>query len=127
MWVGGVGRKRHEMTYNQYEPGARLGRHLSEHHEETKGTKGWFCPSRRSVTWLVHLNEDWNANDGGALCCFPHLEGCISTNYVQVGADDGNLQMEWITDKWGDGREEDPPRRRRRRCQHVSYSRSSIV
>lgn len=34
------GTRKHEMTYNWYEPGARLGRHLDEHHEETKGTKG---------------------------------------------------------------------------------------
>ena len=40
------------MTYNWYEQGARLGRHLDEHHEETKGTKGWIYPSRRSVRWL---------------------------------------------------------------------------
>ncbi len=40
------------MTYNWYEPGARLGRHLDEHNEETKGTKGWIRPSRRSVRWL---------------------------------------------------------------------------
>jgi alkylated DNA repair dioxygenase AlkB len=34
------GTRKHEMTYNWYEPGAKLGRHLDEHHEETKGTKG---------------------------------------------------------------------------------------
>ena len=34
------GVRKHEMSYNWYEPGARLGRHLDEHHEETKGTKG---------------------------------------------------------------------------------------
>lgn len=33
------GEKRNEMTYNWYEPGAKLGRHLDEHHEETKGIK----------------------------------------------------------------------------------------
>lgn len=34
------GTRKHEMTYNWYEPGAKLGRHLDEHHEETKGPKG---------------------------------------------------------------------------------------
>ena len=29
--------QRHEVTYNWYEPGARLGRHLNEHHEEKIG------------------------------------------------------------------------------------------
>ena len=33
------GEYKHEMTYNWYEVGAKLGRHLDEHHEETKGTK----------------------------------------------------------------------------------------
>ena len=33
-------RERHEITYNWYEPGAKLGRHLDEHHEETKGPMG---------------------------------------------------------------------------------------
>jgi hypothetical protein len=40
------------MTYNWYDPGARLGRHLNKHHEKTKGTKGWIHPSQRSVRWL---------------------------------------------------------------------------
>jgi hypothetical protein len=99
---GEGGGKRHEMTYNWYEPGAKLGRHLDEHHEETKGTKGWIRPSRRSVTWLVYLNENWNAEDGGALRCYPRSEGCISTNDVQVGAHDGNLQVGWVTGMGGE-------------------------
>ena len=55
------GVRKHEMTYNWYEPGAKLGRHLDEHHEETKGALGWLQPTRRSVTWLVYLNNDWDA------------------------------------------------------------------
>jgi len=51
--LGTEGVRKHEMTYNWYEPGAKLGRHLDEHHEETKGPKGWRMPTRRSVTWLV--------------------------------------------------------------------------
>jgi hypothetical protein len=92
----GRGDGRHEMTYNWYEPGASLGRHLDEHHEETKGTKGWTRPSRRSVTWLVYLNdEDWGAEEGGTLRCFPRSEGCMAANDVPVGAHDGNLQVGW--------------------------------
>ena len=63
------GRRRHEMTYNWYESGAKLGRHLDEHHEETKGVKGWLLGTRRSVTWLVYLNSGWEEKDGGALRC----------------------------------------------------------
>mmetsp|Transcript_31251 Transcript_31251/g.45905 ORF Transcript_31251/g.45905 Transcript_31251/m.45905 type:complete len:365 (+) Transcript_31251:64-1158(+) len=86
------GLKRHEMTYNWYEPGAKLGRHLDEHHEETKGVKGWLLESRRSVTWLVYLNEGWTKEDGGALRTYPRQK--LAT--TQVGAHDGNLQVGWI-------------------------------
>lgn len=90
------GERKHEMTYNWYEPGAKLGRHLDEHHEETKGVKGWQMPTRRSVTWLVYLNEGWEVEEGGALRCFPRSEGDMSSIDVQVGAHEGNLQVGWI-------------------------------
>jgi Rps23 Pro-64 3,4-dihydroxylase Tpa1-like proline 4-hydroxylase len=86
------GEKRHEMTYNWYEPGAKLGRHLDEHHEETKGMKGWLLDSRRSVTWLVYLNSGWEEKDGGALRCFPR-DGISSQ---PVGSHEGNLQIGWL-------------------------------
>jgi len=89
---------KHEMTYNWYEPGAKLGRHLDEHHEETKGTKGWRYPTRRSVTWLVYLNDGWTADEGGALRCFPRSIKELSTN-AQVGAHQGNLQVGWLNGK----------------------------
>ena len=108
---------RHEMTYNWYEPGAKLGRHLDEHHEETKGVQGWIRPSRRSVTWLVYLNDNWLASEGGILRCFPRSEKQFfaetqhdndddgGSNAVQqqqqqqVGAHNGNLQVGWIKDE----------------------------
>ena len=86
------GVRKHEMTYNWYEPGAALGRHLDEHHEETKGTKGWQMPTRRSVTWLVYLNDGWKMEEGGSLRAFPRPTLAANT----VGADDGNLQIGWI-------------------------------
>eukprot|EP00578_Thalassiosira_sp_NH16_P010759 CAMPEP_0181120190 /NCGR_PEP_ID=MMETSP1071-20121207/24017_1 /TAXON_ID=35127 /ORGANISM="Thalassiosira sp., Strain NH16" /LENGTH=421 /DNA_ID=CAMNT_0023204815 /DNA_START=15 /DNA_END=1280 /DNA_ORIENTATION=+ len=89
------GTRKHEMTYNWYEPGAKLGRHLDEHHEETKGVKGWQMPTRRSVTWLVYLNDGWEEEEGGALRCFPRDKGSMSTD-VQVGAHEGNLQVGWV-------------------------------
>jgi hypothetical protein len=118
---------RHEMTYNWYEPGAKLGRHLDEHHEETKGVQGWLRPSRRSVTWLVYLNENWDSSEGGILRCFPRSEKQFFTEtqydnnnddggsnamqqqqqqqQQQVGAHNGNLQVGWIND----GGESSPP------------------
>jgi len=88
------GENKHEMTFNWYEPGAKLGRHLDEHHEETKGVKGWLLGTRRSVTWLVYLNSDWEEKDGGALRCFPR-EG-MSTQ--PVGCHEHNLQIGWLDD-----------------------------
>lgn len=88
------GRRRHEMTYNWYESGAKLGRHLDEHHEETKGVKGWLLGTRRSVTWLVYLNSGWEEKDGGALRCFPR-EGASTQ---QVGSHERNLQIGWLDD-----------------------------
>ncbi len=86
------GVRKHEMTYNWYEPGAYLGRHLDEHHEETKGPKGWTVPTRRSVTWLVYLNEDWGDGDGGSLRTYPRPRPASAP----VGADGGNLQVGWV-------------------------------
>eukprot|EP00521_Asterionellopsis_glacialis_P009448 CAMPEP_0195287924 /NCGR_PEP_ID=MMETSP0707-20130614/4790_1 /TAXON_ID=33640 /ORGANISM="Asterionellopsis glacialis, Strain CCMP134" /LENGTH=387 /DNA_ID=CAMNT_0040347729 /DNA_START=157 /DNA_END=1320 /DNA_ORIENTATION=- len=88
------GVRKHEMTYNWYEPGASLGRHLDEHHEETKGTKGWMVPTRRSVTWLVYLNDGWSESEGGSLRCYPRRPNMMSS--TQVGSHDGNLQIGWI-------------------------------
>jgi hypothetical protein len=65
---------------------------LDEHHEETKGAKGWQLPTRRSVTWLVYLNENWGEGEGGALHTFPRRTAASAP----VGAHDGNLQIGWI-------------------------------
>jgi hypothetical protein len=92
--MGLGGDRKHEMTYNWYEPGAMLGRHLDEHHEETKGPKGWQMPTRRSVTWLVYLNDGWTKDDGGVLHCYPRR----SRSSAPVGADQGNLQVGWMDD-----------------------------
>lgn len=91
------GTRKHEMTFNWYEPGAKLGRHLDEHHEETKGVKGWMLPTRRSVTWLVYLNDNWTKEEGGALRCFPRGNDYLSS--TPVGAHKGNLQVGWVNKK----------------------------
>ena len=90
---------RHEITYNWYEPGAKLGRHLDEHHEETKGPKGWMVNTRRSVTWLLYLNKDWQANEGGSLLCHPRSNaGNNAVCNGPIGAHEGNLQIGWMDD-----------------------------
>lgn len=92
--LASVAPETHETTYNWYANGASLGRHVDERHEETKGARGWTSPTRRSVTWLVYLNdEDWDASrDGGALRCFPRS---ADTN-DPVGAHKGDLQIGWL-------------------------------
>ena len=47
-----------EMYYSISPGGSHLPRHQDERHEETKGTKGWINETRRSVSWLIYLNED---------------------------------------------------------------------
>jgi Rps23 Pro-64 3,4-dihydroxylase Tpa1-like proline 4-hydroxylase len=100
-------RQRTEITYNWYEPGAKLGRHLDEHHEETKGPMGWRYPTRRSVTWLVYLNDDWKKNEGGALLCHPRRghdgtftddDGTNTIDCGPIGSHEGNIQVGWMDD-----------------------------
>ncbi|KAK7230598.1 protein kinase [Aureococcus anophagefferens] len=62
-----------EFSYSRYGPGASLARHIDEHHEELKGVSGWRDAGRRSVSWLVYLNEGWAPSDGGALRCYERL------------------------------------------------------
>lgn len=108
----------HEVSYSIYGPGASLKRHLDERHEEFKGNKGWVRKSRRSISWLLYLNDpDWDFDlDGGALRTFiaessmstqkprtiPEQEaGIDDTNHAlpvgeSVGAHEQNLQVGWL-------------------------------
>ena len=82
-----------EFSYSRYGPGASLARHIDEHHEELKGVSGWRDAGRRSVSWLVYLNEGWAASDGGALRCYERLAPAGG----RVGATfDGDLQVAWL-------------------------------
>lgn len=84
-----------EISYTRFGPGAFLRRHVDEHHEELKGTDGWSKPTRRSISWLIYLNQpDWNAKrDGGQLRCFERNE----LPSQQVGARaNGDLQIGWL-------------------------------
>jgi hypothetical protein len=71
-----------------------LKRHVDEHHEELKGRAGWSQPTRRSVSWLIYLNEEWNGKrDGGQLRCFERT----SLPSHEVGArQNGDLQIGWL-------------------------------
>jgi hypothetical protein len=47
-----------EMYYSISPKGSHLPRHQDERHEETKGNKGWINDTRRSISWLIYLNDD---------------------------------------------------------------------
>lgn len=73
-----------------------MKRHVDEHHEELKGVDGWSKPTRRSISWLVYLNEpDWNsATDGGQLRCYERRRRPVG----RIGASaNGDLQIGWLT------------------------------
>eukprot|EP00581_Thalassiosira_minuscula_P001770 CAMPEP_0183744044 /NCGR_PEP_ID=MMETSP0737-20130205/65529_1 /TAXON_ID=385413 /ORGANISM="Thalassiosira miniscula, Strain CCMP1093" /LENGTH=384 /DNA_ID=CAMNT_0025979679 /DNA_START=78 /DNA_END=1232 /DNA_ORIENTATION=- len=93
----------HEISFTHFGPGALLARHIDEHHEEIKGRAGWSRPTRRSISWLVYLNEDdWDPNnDGGELRTF---ERNVPSAY-SVGSRDGDLQIGWLTPTPSDPRE----------------------
>jgi len=85
-----------EISYTRFGPGAFLKRHVDEHHEELKGRDGWMQPSRRSISWLIYLNEpDWNpTTDGGKLRCFERTRRPVG----RIGATtNGDLQIGWLT------------------------------
>lgn len=82
-----------EISYTRFGPGAFLKRHVDEHHEELKGRDGWAKPTRRSVSWLIYLNEDWKKSNGGQLRCFERT----SLPSHSVGArPNGDLQIGWL-------------------------------
>lgn len=83
----------HESYFSRSLEGASLARHMDEHHEETKGRRGWTTSSRRSVSWLLYLSDfEWDvASNGGALRAFPQSLPVIGA----CGADEGNLQIGW--------------------------------
>jgi len=101
------GPQTHEMSYTRYGPGAFLPRHTDEHHAELKKAHSVASgdenllrleaakrppASRRSVTWLVYLNSDWEARSGGAL----RLHERAQPSAAAVGARGDDLQIGWL-------------------------------
>ncbi|KAL3942731.1 MAG: hypothetical protein SGBAC_003138 [Bacillariaceae sp.] len=83
-----------EISYTRFGPGAFLKRHVDEHHEELKGPDGWSKPTRRSMSWLIYLNDDWNANQhGGCLRCFERTTLPVSKTGARGS---GDLQIGWL-------------------------------
>jgi Rps23 Pro-64 3,4-dihydroxylase Tpa1-like proline 4-hydroxylase len=90
-----------EISYTRFGPGAFLKRHVDEHHEELKGRDGWLQPTRRSISWLIYLNEpDWNASrDGGRLRCFERKRRPMGRIGATTNCD---LQIGWVTELEGE-------------------------
>ena len=114
------GAQTHEMAYTRYGVGARLGRHTDEHHGALKNARpvasgdenlqrlqaklvpqSGAAPSvvrsatltRRSVTWLVYLNDEYDAaRDGGQLRAHERAAPSVTP----VGARGGDLQVGWL-------------------------------
>ena len=91
--MGRAGAVADERSYNWYEPGASLSRHGDEFHEETKGPRGWLLPTRRSLTWLLYLNKEWRADEGGALRAYERARPC---DHAVGATDDGDVQVGWV-------------------------------
>jgi len=90
-----------EISYTRFGPGAFLKRHVDEHHEELKSRNGWLQPTRRSISWLIYLNEpEWDASrDGGRLRCFERKRRPLG----RIGATtNGDLQIGWVTEVNGE-------------------------
>jgi len=84
-----------EISYTRFGPGAFLKRHVDEHHEELKGKDGWSKPTRRSISWLIYLNDvDWDGKkNGGQLRCFERK----NRPGGRIGATvNGDMQIGWL-------------------------------
>jgi len=87
----------HEIEYLRYDVGGSLVRHVDERHIELKRANGSKLPlkenaSRRSITWLIYLNEDWSEEDGGQLRLHERANDAASF----VGARKNDLQIGWL-------------------------------
>jgi len=87
----------HEIQYLHYRPGAQVFRHTDERHVELKRPNGSRLQkkadaTRRSITWLVYLNDDWDPNnDGGQLRLHERAQPSI-----HVGSLGKDLQVGWL-------------------------------
>lgn len=89
----------HEIYYSMSPSGSCLKLHVDDKHEELKGSKGWTTQSRRSLSWLIYLNDrNWNSQEkGGQLRSYPIKWNENSLKNVDIGGEhDGNLQVAWL-------------------------------
>ena len=87
----------HEMEFLRYGVGARLQRHTDEHHVEIQRPNGSRLPkkanaTRRSVTFIVYLDDEWTEDDGGEL----RLHERANPSVARVGSREQDLQLGWL-------------------------------
>jgi len=87
----------HELEFLRYGVGARLQRHTDEHHVEIQRPNGSRLPkkpnaTRRSVTFIAYLDDEWKEDDGGEL----RLHERANPSIVRVGSRGQDLQVGWL-------------------------------
>ena len=89
----------HESYISISNPGTYLKRHMDEKHEELKSSNRWSLGTRRSISWLLYLNEkSWDFEiNGGMLRSFPQKAKQHPKLYGPCGCHQGNLQVGWLT------------------------------
>lgn len=103
-----------EQYYSISPPASCLPRHMDERHEDTKGDKGWEHETRRSISWILYLNNyttaDIDTNDDDNKKIIDHRKTIYNTETMSggelrlycrktqdwCGANDGDLQVGWL-------------------------------
>ena len=117
------------MYYSISPKGSLLPRHNDERHEDTKGDNAWIHDTRRSISWLIYLNDNaslglnknndnnnnnnnnssdddndiddtnFAADNGGQLRIY-----CRKCNddVMQCGSNDGDIQVGWLRNDMDD-------------------------
>ena len=84
-----------ELYYSVSPTPSRLPRHMDERHEDTKGEKGWLNETRRSISWLLYLNDqDWGSAESGT--SGGELRAYCRKCRTQCGSHEGNVQVGWL-------------------------------
>ena len=88
----------HESYLSLSLSGADLKRHMDEKHEELKSSKRWGLQTRRSISWLLYLNDEtWDpVINGGQLRCFRRKGRLYPSYYGKCGCHEGNIQVGWL-------------------------------
>lgn len=88
----------HESYISLSPQGSILKRHLDERHEELKYAGRWTLPTRRSLSWLLYLNQDsWDGSvNGGQLRYYPQKNHVRPAIFGDSGCHADNLQIGWL-------------------------------